>query len=441
MNRNQNNRKTSSRRHPMTREEAILAEKKRAEVRKRQQQTRKLVQKGIAVAIFSLIGAVICLIIVFSYIFVDFRAYDKAPDEPVKITYEKDSTVVLDKDYYSYKNGEYYISLTKLSQLCSFTLHGNSKNMTLTISDGKSASFDIGTPNVKVGNIYSVLKNPSYFSGGHLFVPASFFEDLCNGIKCEFDKMGKVRGFNMIFDKDFSFRVNAEKESEAILGSTLSTSSEGEEIKFKADLSDYEMYMNPENKDEYLILINNSNKLSKDYIPDDLIEISDTRNDRDKEKMRLYPAKALEAMFIEMRANGFYDMGVTSGYRSYEYQQTLVENETAQFLSQFDGDREKAREKALSRVSAPGSSEHQSGLCVDMSTSAVLSEAFSQTAVYKWLYSNCANFGFILRFPKDKSAETGIVFEPWHFRYVGRYHAKKIMDEGLCLEEYLQNIG
>ncbi len=421
------------RRRPMTREEAILAERRRVEEKRRRQERKRLIEKITGIGIFSLIGTAIALIVIFAYIFVDFRASGNTPNEPVKVTYEKNDTVILDDEYYSFKNGEYYISLTKLSQLCSFTLHGNSKNMTLTIADGKSASFDTGTPSVKVGSVYSVLKNPSYFYGGHLFIPVSFFEDMCMGIKCQFDKLGKQHGFNLIFDEGFSFKAIPDSESKAI--AKLSTS-DGTAM-FKADLSDYEMYMNPENKDEFLYLINNENRLSADYVPDDLIEVSDTRSDRARAKMRLYAAKALEAMFIEMRANGFYDMGVISGYRSYDYQQMLLENETNAFLSQFDGDTEKAKEKALTQVSAPGASEHQSGLCVDMSNSAVLSEALSETDVYKWLYSNCADFGFILRYPKDKTDITGNIFEPRDYRYVGRQHAKNIMDEGLCLEEYM----
>ena len=433
---NRNNKRNV--RRPLTREEAILAEKRRIEERQRRIERKRLAEKITGIGIFSLIGTFIALIIIFAYIFVDFRATDKEANEPVKVTYQNNDTVVLDDDFYSHKNGEYYISLTKLSKLCSFTLHGNSKNMTLTIADGKSARFDTGTPNVKIGSTYSILKNPSYFYGGHLFIPVSFFEDMCKGIKCEFDKLGKVRGFNLIFDEGFSFKALDSVESMPVQRTSLAA--DGETPLFKADLSDYEMYMNPENKDEYLILINDNNKLSESDVPDDLIEVADTRGDRAKAKMRLYAAKALEAMFIEMRANGFYDMGVISGYRSYSYQESLVENETNAFLSQFDGDREKAKQNALSSVAAPGASEHQSGLCVDMSNSTVLSEALSETDIYKWLYSNCADFGFILRYPKDKTDITGIIFEPWHYRYVGRYHAKRIMDAGLCLEEYIAEL-
>lgn len=443
MNNNHNNKPSGNRsgRRPLTREQAILAERRRAEKRQRQKETKMLIDKAVAVGILSIIGVAICLVIIFSYIFVDFRSHEKAPDDPVKVTYEKDKTVVLNKDYYSYKNGEYYISLTKLSEICSFTLHGNSKSMTLTVSERERATFNTGTPEVKIGSVYSVLKNPSYFSGGHLFIPVSFFEDMCNGIQCDFDRLGKVKGLNIIFSKDFSFKVLSSKENDSIQYNKAPAEKTSDTPSFKSNLSRYEMYMNPENKDDFLFIVNSSNKLSKDYVPEGLFEISDTRSDRAKEKMVLYAAKALEALFIEMRANGFYDMGVISGYRSYEYQKTMLENETEAFLSQCGGDKEKARELALSHVSLPGTSEHQSGLCVDISTSNVLSESLSETSSYKWLYSNCADFGFILRYPKDKTDITGVSFEPWHFRYVGRYHAQKIMSEGLCLEEYLETLN
>ena len=67
-------------------------------------------------------------------------------------------------------------------------------------------------------------------------------------------------------------------------------------------------------------------------------------------------------------------------------------------------------------------------------------QSFANTEAYKWLYEHCADFGFILRYPKSKEDVTGIKYEPWHFRFVGRYHAQKIMDSGLSLEEYVANL-
>ena len=96
---------------------------------------------------------------------------------------------------------------------------------------------------------------------------------------------------------------------------------------------------------------------------------------------------------------------------------------------------------ALEYSARPGTSEHQTGLCVDFMTSAMkeLNNSFENTAAFKWLIEHCADYGFILRFPKGKEAITGVIYEAWHFRYVGdAATAHAIMDNGLCLEEYLQ---
>ena len=99
-----------------------------------------------------------------------------------------------------------------------------------------------------------------------------------------------------------------------------------------------------------------------------------------------------------------------------------------------------AKRLAKEWVALPGTSEHQSGLCCDLHNLPSASQAFANTEEYRWLLQNCAKFGFILRYPKDKTDITKIMFEPWHYRYVGRYHAQIIMSEGLCLEEYMAQI-
>lgn len=90
-------------------------------------------------------------------------------------------------------------------------------------------------------------------------------------------------------------------------------------------------------------------------------------------------------------------------------------------------------------MAVPGTSEHQTGLAVDLVASSyqVLDRKQEQTAEQKWLMEHCWEYGFILRYPSDKSAVTGIGYEPWHYRYVGRETSKAIQDSGLCLEEYL----
>jgi D-alanyl-D-alanine carboxypeptidase len=89
---------------------------------------------------------------------------------------------------------------------------------------------------------------------------------------------------------------------------------------------------------------------------------------------------------------------------------------------------------------APGTSEHQTGLCVDFVTEEYgdcLDLSFEETAAFDWLQENAYKFGFILRYPKDKVATTGYSYEPWHYRFVGREAATDIHFSGLCLEEYL----
>ena len=84
-----------------------------------------------------------------------------------------------------------------------------------------------------------------------------------------------------------------------------------------------------------------------------------------------------------------------------------------------------------------GSCEHQLGLCADLHNLPEADVSVGETEAFKWLRDNCWKFGFILRYPADKVDITGCSYEPWHYRYVGRYHAQKMYNEGLCLEEYL----
>ncbi len=89
-------------------------------------------------------------------------------------------------------------------------------------------------------------------------------------------------------------------------------------------------------------------------------------------------------------------------------------------------------------MARPGTSEHQTGLAVDIVDTSyqLLDEAQEGTAVQKWLMTHCAEYGFILRYPTEKSDLTGVNYEPWHYRYVGEAAAREIMERGLCLEEY-----
>ncbi len=219
----------------------------------------------------------------------------------------------------------------------------------------------------------------------------------------------------------------------------------------------------------YLVLANKDHPLDADYAPSDMAPISDvyTHYQEDLE-MESHAAAALEAMIEEMYAVGVRDVMVTSAYRSYSYQQQVynghLQKEQTAFTQEaylclgedyilqkyFDEDGKiigigldyvDARTVVASYSALPGQSEHQTGLCVDLITSDMkdkLTVDFENKAAFAYLSENAHKFGFILRYPKGKEEITGYVYEPWHYRFVGREVATEIYRSGLTLEEYLQ---
>ena len=435
-----NNNQNSKRDYDKNSRKAYIEQKRKTEFIRRKRRKRQLLDKIKAVIIFSVIGVLICLGVIFTVILIDFSSKDSDSSLPVKITIGSQEPQFLDKSAYFFENGEYYISLTKLSDITDFTLHGNVNNiLTLSIDGTDAFSFEVGTPKVLCSDKWSLMSGSSRFENEQFFVPASFFQTFFDDVKNEFNSKGDKEGFNIIFDTTYSPKHTHDTGTSPLSYNEIIERNALKMPQFKSDLSEYEMYMNPQNRDEYLVLINEDNPLSSDYIPDDLHDFIYTRGDRAKQKMRLYAAKALEAMFIEMRANGYTDVSVTSAYRSYEYQSQLFNSRVSALVSAYG--EAGARAKVKEGTAVPGSSEHQSGLCADMHNLSAASEAFAAQEVYRWLYANCAEFGFILRYPKNKTDITGIMFEPWHYRYVGRYHARKIMESGVCLEEYMASLG
>ncbi|MCI8500958.1 MAG: M15 family metallopeptidase [Oscillospiraceae bacterium] len=133
------------------------------------------------------------------------------------------------------------------------------------------------------------------------------------------------------------------------------------------------------------------------------------------------------------------NLWVLSTYRTYEYQQKLFDTNVKQLKSQGMTEEEAVQETAAN-VAVPGTSEHQTGLAADIMCSewtGGITDDFAETPAYEWLHAHCAEYGFIERYPKDKTEITGIVYEPWHYRFVGKEHAETIMSRGITLEEYL----
>ncbi|MCI9609093.1 MAG: M15 family metallopeptidase [Oscillibacter sp.] len=183
-----------------------------------------------------------------------------------------------------------------------------------------------------------------------------------------------------------------------------------------------------------LILVNGDHPLPQDFqIP----ALTQLRNNHAIDQ-RAYPA--LQRMMDDCRAEGLQPT-ICSSYRSWEKQEELFQRKVQSCLPQA-GSLEEAEEQAAVWVARPGTSEHQAGLAVDIVDKSyqLLDEGQEDTAVQKWLMEHCAEYGFILRYPTEKSALTGVGYEPWHYRYVGEEAAGEIMSRGICLEEYLEDI-
>ncbi|MBQ6798569.1 MAG: M15 family metallopeptidase [Oscillospiraceae bacterium] len=137
----------------------------------------------------------------------------------------------------------------------------------------------------------------------------------------------------------------------------------------------------------------------------------------------------LNAFIAAARAEGLY-VYLSSAYRDYATQSYLYNRKIQQY-----GD----PEVAARIVAPPGTSEHQTGLALDITDRyyEMKDSSLENTALYQWMSAHCHEYGFIVRYPKDKEDVTGIIYEPWHFRYVGVEVATYIMENGLCLEEFL----
>ena len=176
----------------------------------------------------------------------------------------------------------------------------------------------------------------------------------------------------------------------------------------------------------YLILVNRWNPILDDY----KVELMEMTNGQSIDR-RIYPA--LQEMFDAARRDGVYPV-VSSGYRTSEEQQRLLNNKIAAFRDEGYSPEESVF-KAKSWVAAPGASEHQLGLAVDIGGDGINSIDYS---VYEWMNQNSYKYGFISRYPAGKTEITGVNNELWHYRYVGTDVATEMYYQGLCLEEYLR---
>ena len=187
---------------------------------------------------------------------------------------------------------------------------------------------------------------------------------------------------------------------------------------------------NEETRPWYLMLVNQSHPMEDGYVPE-LANIDDSHQ---------VDARVLEPLqnMLKAASDEGYSLYVCSAYRSVDRQKELFNESMIDYVNQGMTYYEAAIETAKS-IAWPGESEHATGLAMDIVSSdyAGLDEKQGETDDQKWLMEHCWEYGFILRYPPEKADVTGIIYEPWHYRYVGREAAREIMEQGICLEEYL----
>jgi len=192
-------------------------------------------------------------------------------------------------------------------------------------------------------------------------------------------------------------------------------------------------------------LVNKSHPVESDFVPADLVKISEiipsdlaTLQTSDAQGVR-EAVEALKIMLLAAKEDGITHFKVREAYRTYADQQRIFNSYVEKYVKEGS-----SRSSAISRtrltVADPGTSEHHTGLAFDLNATDS-KESFAYTAQYAWLYNHCWEYGFVIRYTDEKEDITGFLGEEWHYRYVGVEHAMRMRDLDMCLEEYLAYLG
>lgn len=203
-------------------------------------------------------------------------------------------------------------------------------------------------------------------------------------------------------------------------------------VNMNLDLEAYENSKVIDQIDDYAMVVNKYNTLPEGYIPNDLVEVGpncifgkDYSCSNNKKLLRKEAAKAWNE-FVEAASEQNIHLRIIAAFRSYEYQKGLYD-----YYYKING-----KEYADKYFARPGQSEHNAGLAIDITFNDYIYTEIEEKEGYDWIIHHMHEYGFILRYPKDKTNITLYGYESWHLRYVGKELAKKIYDENLTLEEY-----
>ena len=362
-------------------------------------------------------------------------------------------------------NDVLYVNFSQLAIQCEMTITGSNNEQTFTVKNGDTTESMTIKADSLIATINGVEVNMPYkamLKNSNIWLSADFITKAVHGVTVNYNSETKVltckrtelnasTPSNPLYE-NVTFAFNITKPIETLqnpdstspLDSSVTTTrpvtetqkpaeTEKPKYDFVLDLSAYEQYMNPENKDDYLIIANRDKLLSADYVPKDLTKVIKATSNADKFKMTYVAAKAFEALVKEADANNL-NIYPCSGYRSYETQKYLFKNYVNGHINNDGMSYDQAVAYASTYSMIEGASEHQTGLTMDVNWTET---TFGNTKESQWLEENAYKFGFVIRYPADKEEITGISWEPWHLRYVGRYHAERMTKLNMCLEEYL----
>ncbi len=359
-------------------------------------------------------------------------------------------------------NDTLYINFSEFALKCNMTITGSETVQTFSVLNGENTEYMTVTSDSVIAQINGVnvqMPFKAILKGNEMWLCIDFVSNTVNGVQVSYDKqtntltckrkeLNASTPSNPLYEK-ISFTHNVtepqhtvtipsgiDTDTQTTPETTAPTTTNKSPYDFKVDLSKYEEYMEPSNRDGYLVIANRNILLDEDYVPKDLTKVYKAPGSADKYKMSYVAAMAFEAMVKESEAYGL-NIYPCSGYRSYNTQKYLFQNYVNGHIKNDGMTYDEAVAYASTYSMVAGASEHQTGLTMDVNWTET---TFGSTKEAKWLVENSYKFGFVIRYPADKEDITGISWEPWHLRFVGRYHAQRMTKLNMCLEEYLDYI-
>ncbi len=326
------------------------------------------------------------------------------------------------------RNGTVYVCGNDIVTLCGFTVTGTEEQIKYISPDSgnDTVTFYKDSSRATVNRNDVKLEADTYEKDGKLYIPVSFFTSYATGIVCEYtpeteDERASLKVYKKILNEynhkvtgaaaiyePVAFRIKEsvvlDRIDEAVMANEI------EEAIYKIDVTPYNDAINPAKIYGYISVVNSTHRAEETRVYDDLTQtVIQAPSVEEPVMLRAIAAKALEAMMKEVRdVEDKTRFNIYSGYHTYE---NSVESD-------------------------PALDESLLGLSVELYYEP--KSDFGDTATFKWFENNAYKYGFIIRYPKDKTSETGVGFKPWVLRYVGRYVATRMRDENLCLEEFIE---